>query len=124
MIVATNPDAYCPTAGGGIPDCAAMLAAIEACTGATAEAVVGKPSVHMAHAFLDRLGVDPGDAVFVGDRLETDVAMGHEAGMAGVLVLTGATRRGDVAGSEVRPDCVLHGRRATIPRVSEPAFHG
>ena len=47
-IVATNPDPYCPTPEGGIPDCAAMLAAIEACSGAKAEAVVGKPSVHMA----------------------------------------------------------------------------
>ena len=43
-IVATNPDPFCPTADGGLPDCAAMLAALEACTGARAEAVVGKPS--------------------------------------------------------------------------------
>ena len=43
-IVATNPDPYCPTPDGGLPDCAAMLAALEACTGARAEAIVGKPS--------------------------------------------------------------------------------
>ena len=47
-IVATNPDPYCPTPDGGLPDCAAMLAALEACTGARAEAIVGKPSRHMA----------------------------------------------------------------------------
>ena len=42
-IVATNPDPFCPTPDGDLPDCAAMLAAIEASTGAQAEAIVGKP---------------------------------------------------------------------------------
>ena len=91
-IVATNPDPYCPTPEGGIPDCAAMLAAIEACSGATAEAIVGKPSVHMARALLGRLGMQAGDVAVVGDRLITDMAMARSLGMTGVLVLTGATR--------------------------------
>ena len=43
-LVATNPDRYCPVPGGGQPDCAAVIAAIEACTGATCEAIAGKPS--------------------------------------------------------------------------------
>jgi len=47
-LVATNPDPYCPTADGGLPDCGALLAAVEVATGARAEAVVGKPSIHMA----------------------------------------------------------------------------
>ena len=56
-LVATNPDAYCPTPDGGLPDCAAMLAAVEASTGARAEAVTGKPSQFMADAVVGRLGV-------------------------------------------------------------------
>jgi HAD superfamily hydrolase (TIGR01450 family) len=107
IIIATNPDPYCPTPDGGLPDCAAMLAAIEACTGARAEAIVGKPSVHMANAFLDRLGVGAGDAVMVGDRLLTDVAMGLNAGMATVLVLSGATTREQLAASPVVPTYVF-----------------
>src|SRR6185312_14440086 len=55
VIVATNPDPYCPTADGGLPDCAAMLAALEACTGRTAEVVAGKPSNLMGEALLARL---------------------------------------------------------------------
>jgi HAD superfamily hydrolase (TIGR01450 family) len=106
-IVATNPDPYCPTADGGLPDCAAMLAAIEACTGARAEAIVGKPSEHMARAFLERLGVPASEAAMVGDRLATDVAMGHTAGMAGVLVLSGATSPADLARSDIRPHAVV-----------------
>ena len=108
-IVATNPDPYCPTPDGGLPDCAAMLAALEACTGARAEAIVGKPSEHMAVAFLDRLGVDPSRAAVVGDRLATDVAMGRHIGAAGILVLSGATRAEDVDGAEIRPDHVVSG---------------
>lgn len=106
-IVATNPDPYCPTADGGLPDCAAMLAAIEACTETRAEAVVGKPSSYMAAAFLERLGVPVGCSAMVGDRLSTDVAMGLDAGMTGILVTTGATRREDIAAAAVRPDLVI-----------------
>jgi NagD protein len=108
VIVATNPDPYCPTPDGGLPDCAAMLAAVEACTGATAEAIVGKPSIFMADALLDRLGVPAKDAVMVGDRLLTDVAMGLNAGMAAVLVMSGATSEAQLAASSVSPTYVLH----------------
>jgi HAD superfamily hydrolase (TIGR01450 family) len=108
-IVATNPDPYCPTPDGGLPDCAAMLAALEACTGARAEAIVGKPSRHMAEALLERLGVEPARAAVVGDRLATDVAMAHELGATGILVLSGATTAADVAAAPAVPDYVLGG---------------
>ncbi len=114
-IVATNPDPFCPTPDGGLPDCAAMLAAIEACTGARAEAVLGKPSETMGRALLERLGTAPGDAALVGDRLSTDVAMGQHVGMAGVLVLSGATSAAAMADSEVRPDYVLEGIHQLLP---------
>ena len=106
-IVATNPDAYCPSPDGGLPDCAAMLAAIEASTGAHAEAIVGKPSPHMAAALLERLGVPARDTLLVGDRLATDVRMANEAGMASALILTGATGLEEVLGSPDRPDYVI-----------------
>ena len=106
-IVATNPDAFCPVPGGGLPDCAAMLAAIEACTGAAAEAVVGKPSPHMSATLLERLDLDATRTMLVGDRLATDIRMAVEAGMAGALVLTGATTREELEASDVRPDYVF-----------------
>jgi len=108
-IIATNPDPYCPTADGGLPDCAAMLAALEACTGRRAKAVLGKPSRWMAETCLHRLGVAASEAAVVGDRILTDVAMGKQLGAAGILVLSGATRAADVAGSGVVPDLVLDG---------------
>ena len=114
-LVATNPDPYCPTSDGGIPDCAAMLAAIEACTGAKAEAIVGKPSRHMAEAVLQRLEVTAASAVMVGDRLSTDVALARSCGLAAVLVLTGATRREDLAASPVKPDYAIESLLELVP---------
>lgn len=115
IVVASNPDPYCPTPDGGLPDCAAMLAAIEACTGATAEAVTGKPSEHMAQAVLARVGVAAQDAVMVGDRLLTDMAMAEAAGLAGALVLTGATDRAGLAASPLRPRYVLETIAQLLP---------
>ena len=100
-IVATNPDPYCPTPDGGLPDCGAILAALEAATGQRAEAVVGKPSALMAATVLERLGTAPGDTLVVGDRLETDIRMARSAGLASALVLSGATR---VAPSPLEPN--------------------
>jgi NagD protein len=119
-IVATNPDPYCPTPEGGIPDCAAMLAAIEACTGATAEAVVGKPSVHMARALLGRIGLRAEDVAVVGDRLLTDMAMARSLGMRGVLVLTGATRVDNLFGSPVQPHHLIDSLSELLPEGLSP----
>ena len=120
-LVATNPDPYCPTPDGGLPDCAAMLAAIEACTGARAEAIVGKPSAHMAATVIDRLHLSPDDTILIGDRLLTDVRMAREAGMHAALVLSGATGRddllaaGDDADAPDAPDFVLDDVTQLIP---------
>lgn len=114
-LVATNPDPYCPTSDGGIPDCAAMLAAVEACTGVKAEAIVGKPSPHMAQAVLKRLNVAADSAAMVGDRLATDMAMARSAGLTGVLVLTGASKRGDIVASPVKPDYAIEGLHELVP---------
>lgn len=104
---ATNGDRYCPVPGGGEPDAAAMIAAIEACTHMEVEAIVGKPSLFMAETVLDLVGVAAGDCVMTGDRLETDVLMGLQAGMAAALTLTGATDESAVARSSIRPTYVL-----------------
>lgn len=114
-LIATNADPYCPTPDGGLPDCGALLAAIEVATGVTAEAVVGKPSAHIARVALERLGLPAGSVVMVGDRLLTDVAMAHMAGMIGALVLTGATSPADLSDAAVVPDLVIERLDHLIP---------
>jgi len=89
-LVTTNPDAYCPMPGGrGEPDAAAVLAAIEACTGVRCEANLGKPDPVMLRTALDVLGLPAERCIMVGDRLYTDVAMAVDAGIDSALVLTG-----------------------------------
>jgi NagD protein len=89
--VATNPDRTCPVVGGEIPDCAGMIAAIEAVTEKKVEVIVGKPSPLMIQTVLDVLGLRPEDCILIGDRIETDIRMGREAGIATGIVLTGVT---------------------------------
>lgn len=114
-LVATNADRYCPVPGGGQPDAAAIIAAIEACTAARCEVVVGKPSPIMARTVGALLGVPPQRCLMVGDRLETDIAMGAQAGMATALVLTGASTRADLAGAPFQPDYVVERIDALLP---------
>ena len=117
-IVATNPDPFCPSPDGGLPDCAAMLAAVEACTGARAEAVLGKPGLQMAAEVRSRLAVAPSDAAMVGDRILTDVAMSRALGVTSILVLSGATTAADVAASAVQPDYVIDNLAGLLPATS------
>jgi NagD protein len=90
-LVATNPDRTCPVEGGEIPDCAGMIAAIEAVTQKKVEVIVGKPSPLMIQAAMDAMGLRPEECILIGDRLETDIRMGKEAGIATGIVLTGVT---------------------------------
>ncbi len=104
--VATNADKSCPVEGGEIPDCAGIIAALEATTGKRVEFVAGKPSPHIIQTAIERMGVRADECLVVGDRLETDIAMGRAAGARTALVLTGVTRREHLAGV-TPPDFVL-----------------
>ncbi len=68
-LIATNADRYCPVPGGGEPDAAAVIAAIEACTATTIEVVVGKPSPIMARAVAELIQLPPERCLMTGDRL-------------------------------------------------------
>ncbi|MBM4324274.1 MAG: HAD-IIA family hydrolase, partial [Deltaproteobacteria bacterium] len=89
--VATNPDRTCPVEGGEIPDCAGMIAAIEAVTQKKVEVLAGKPSPIMVQTVLEVMGLRPEECILIGDRLETDIKMGKDAGIATGIVLTGVT---------------------------------
>ena len=105
--IATNADRYCPVPGGGLPDAAAVIGAIEGCTGRQVEVVVGKPSPITVHAILDRLQLPASECIIIGDRLETDIRMGQQAGMATAVTLTGVTTPELLADSDIQPDYVL-----------------
>ena len=105
--LATNGDKTCPMEGGAIPDCAGVIAFLEATTERKVELIAGKPSRHILEAALARLGVPLERCLMVGDRLATDMTMGLSAGMDSALVLTGVTTRAMLAASALRPTFVL-----------------
>jgi ribonucleotide monophosphatase NagD (HAD superfamily) len=72
------------------------------------ELVAGKPSRLIIDKALERLGVPAAACLVVGDRLETDILMGQRGGMATALVLSGVTRRDELARAAVQPDYVLN----------------
>jgi HAD superfamily hydrolase (TIGR01450 family) len=113
-LIATNPDRTCPTEDGEIPDCAGMIAAVEAVSGTPVEVIVGKPSPIMAEVGLAALGLAARDCAIVGDRLETDIAMGKARGLGTVLVLSGITRADDPRIAEMGPDAVIRSIRELI----------
>jgi arabinose operon protein AraL len=106
-LIATNPDRTCPVEGGEIPDCAGMIAAVEAVTDKKVEVIVGKPSPIILEVALAALGVPADAAAIVGDRIETDMVMGRRLGLGTVLVLSGVTRADDPRIAAVAPDHVV-----------------
>ena len=97
FLIETNPDRFCPFPGGrGEPDCAAITAAIEACTNTKCRVSLGKPSPVMVEAALGGTGIELSRCVMVGDRLMTDIKMAVDAGMSSALVLTGESTVDDV----------------------------
>jgi len=113
-LIATNPDRTCPTEDGEIPDCAGMIAAVEAVTDRKVEAIVGKPSPIILDVALAALGVPAGEAVMVGDRIDTDIVMGRRLGLGTVLVLSGVTRADDPRIAAVAPDHVVRSIRDLV----------
>jgi HAD superfamily hydrolase (TIGR01450 family) len=104
-LYATNADASYPAADGNWPGAGALLAAVETTTGAHAE-VFGKPEAPIMLAALERAG--GGRPLVIGDRLETDIAAAAGLGWDSLLVLTGITRREDLAGSRIVPTFVAN----------------
>jgi HAD superfamily hydrolase (TIGR01450 family) len=113
-LIATNPDRTCPVEGGEIPDCAGMIAAVEAVTDRKVEAIVGKPSPIILEVALAALGVPAHEAAIVGDRIETDIVMGRRLGLGTVLVLSGITRADDPRIAAVAPDHVVESIRDLV----------
>lgn len=107
-IIATNPDRTCPVKGGEIPDCGAMIGALEGATGERIDSITGKPSKLMAEYVVTKiLGLDAASCYMIGDRLETDIKMGNENGLNSVLVLTGITTKEMIGNSVYKPSYVF-----------------
>ena len=104
--IATNPDATGPTPDGPLPATGSVAALISRATGVQPY-FVGKPNPLMMRSALNQIDAHSESAAMVGDRMDTDVVSGLEAGMHTVLVLTGSTRRDEVERFPFRPSRVV-----------------
>ena len=104
--IATNPDYVCPTEFGSVPDCGSVCDMIFNATGKR-PVVIGKPSPLMPLLAMDAHGFSKDETAVVGDRIYTDVKSGLNAGITGILVLSGETTREILEASEDKPHLVL-----------------
>jgi glycerol-1-phosphatase len=104
-LFATSHDPTLPMPGGAVPGTGAVLAAVETASGATAE-IGGKPEPHLFEMARERIG-GAKRAAMVGDRVSSDIEGGRRAGLATVLVLSGATSREEAEAADPRPDHVV-----------------
>lgn len=112
-LVGAARDATYPMPDGPWPGSGAILAAVEVAGGTRAAVVVGKPEPGLFRTALERLG--PGRALMVGDRLDTDVAGAHAAGLDAALVLSGITDRATADGApHPRPVAVADSLAALV----------
>lgn len=120
VYIATHPDVNCPASDGFMPDTGAMIALFAASTGKT-PLVLGKPTTHTVEYITRYLGCTRGQLAFVGDRLETDIAIGANHNIPSALVFTGATTRELYAASPIRADIAVDSLAQLLPYLGELA---
>lgn len=103
--IGTNPDVTDPVEGGIEPACGTLLAAITAATGKKPY-IVGKPNSLMMTIATKKLGVHADNTLMIGDRMDTDIVGGMEAGMKTALVLSGVSSKDDLNNFPYKPDYI------------------
>ena len=116
--IATNPDVSGPSQQGTLPATGSVAALISAATGRQPY-YIGKPNPLMMRSALNRIDAHSESTVMVGDRMDTDVISGLEAGLRTILVLTGSTRPDQVDQFPYQPTRVVDSVADIVPLVAE-----
>ena len=116
--IATNPDYVCPTEFGSVPDCGSVCDMIYNAT-KKRPVVIGKPSPLMPILAMGKHGYEKEETAVVGDRIYTDVKSGLNAGITGILVLSGETTREILEASEDKPHLVLENAGEILAALKE-----
>ncbi|MET1052113.1 MAG: HAD-IIA family hydrolase [Mycetocola sp.] len=106
--IATNPDATGPSADGPMPATGAIAALITKATGKEPY-IVGKPNPMMFRSALNKIGAHSENTGMIGDRMDTDIVAGIEAGLHTILVLTGISDEAEINKYPFRPSEILGG---------------
>jgi NagD protein len=118
--IATNPDVTGPSPEGSLPATGSVAAMIRQATGVKPY-FVGKPNPLMMRSALNRIEAHSETTVMIGDRMDTDVIAGMEAGLRTILVLTGSTKRSQIEQYPYRPTRVEDSIADVVPLVGELA---
>ncbi len=116
--IATNPDASGPSPEGKLPATGSVAALITRATGVEPY-YVGKPNPLMMRTALNRIDAHSESTVMIGDRMDTDVISGLEAGLRTILVLTGSTSPDQVDRFSYQPTRVVDSIADVVPLVEE-----
>lgn len=116
--IATNPDVTGPSTEGPLPATGSIAALITAATGVKPY-YVGKPNPLMMRSALNRIDAHSESTVMIGDRLDTDVRSGLEAGLRSILVLTGSTKPDQVDRYPFVPTRICDSIADVVPLVHE-----
>src|SRR6266851_3394217 len=116
--IATNPDPTGPTPDGPLPATGSVAALISRATGVEPY-FVGKPNPLMMRSALNAIDAHSETTAMVGDRMDTDVVSGLEAGMHTVLVLTGSTQRDEAERHPYRPSRIVDSIADLIDELGE-----
>lgn len=114
--IATNPDATGPSLEGALPACGSVAALITRATGVEPY-FVGKPNPVMMREGLNKIKAHSESTAMIGDRMDTDVKCGIEAGLETILVMTGITQQSDIERFPYRPSRVVKSIADLIPEL-------
>jgi len=117
--IATNPDATGPSREGSLPATGSVAALITRATGREPY-YVGKPNPLMMRSALRAIGAHSENTLMIGDRMDTDVVSGLEAGLQTILVLSGISTRQTVETFPYRPTLVLDSVADLVGRAANP----
>ena len=114
--IATNPDYVCPTEFGSVPDCGSVCDMIFNAT-KKRPVVIGKPTALMPELAMQKYGYQKEESAVIGDRIYTDIKSGLNAGITGILVLSGETTREILEESADKPHLVLEDCSEMLPYI-------
>ncbi|MBC7304994.1 MAG: HAD family hydrolase [Nocardia sp.] len=117
--IATNPDATGPSRDGVLPATGSVAALITRATGKDPY-YVGKPNPLMMRSALRRIGAHSQSTVMIGDRMDTDVIAGLEAGLRTVLVTSGISSKASLEAYPFRPTAVVASVADLVGRTRDP----
>ncbi len=107
LFIGTNPDSTYPTPEGLAPGAGSIVAAIQTASGVT-PVIIGKPFPSIIRMAMDRLSTTVNECLVVGDRIDTDIHAGQQAGCFTALMLSGVSKLEDLNNSNIQPDLVFN----------------